>query len=77
MVIPSWMLDIQNSVEGDMMVAELISQLSVDKQGSSLYNYSSGILIKRGKIIVGTHGELRHQLISIFHDFPVSGHSGQ
>ena len=45
--------------------------------GPDLWHYSTGILRKKGKIYVGSHGALRQQLISFFHDTPFGGHSGQ
>ncbi|KAH0748996.1 hypothetical protein KY290_028228 [Solanum tuberosum] len=39
--------------------------------------YSSGVLRKKGKLFIGGTGELRHEMITIFHDSPVGGHPCQ
>ncbi|KAH0707575.1 hypothetical protein KY290_009957 [Solanum tuberosum] len=75
--IPSWMQNVSNSYEGDPQVQDLITQLSIDLQGPSLWHYSSGILRKKGKVYIRATGELRQQLVKSFHASLVGGHSGQ
>uniref|UniRef100_M1BR37 Retrotransposon protein n=1 Tax=Solanum tuberosum TaxID=4113 RepID=M1BR37_SOLTU len=76
-VEPKWMLEISSSYEGDAHVEAMIAEVTTDQMRPHLYQYSSGVLKKKGKLFIGGTGELRHQLISIFHDSPVGGHPGQ
>lgn len=57
--IPSWMQVVTKIYDEDPQVQDLITQLSIDLQGPSLWHYSSGILIRRGKVYIGANGELR------------------
>ncbi|OIT20411.1 hypothetical protein A4A49_38895 [Nicotiana attenuata] len=75
--VPSWMQEIAHSYEGDPTATEVISRAAVTLQGPNIWHYTSSILRKKGKIYIGTNGDLRTQLISTFHDSPVGGHSGQ
>lgn len=63
------------SYKDDPIAMELITQLSIDNSGPSLWHFGAGILKKKGKIYVGSTGGLRLQLIHIFHDSNLGGHS--
>lgn len=76
-VEPKWMLEISSSYEGDAQVEAMIAEVTSDLMRPHLYQNSSGVLRKKGKLFIGDAGELRHQLISIFHDSPVGGHPCQ
>ncbi|WMV29813.1 hypothetical protein MTR67_023198 [Solanum verrucosum] len=76
-MVPTWVQEIHKSYEDDLEVTALISEFSVAHLGPHLFNYSSGILRRKGKVYVGSTGGLRQQLITTFHDSPVGGHSGQ
>ncbi|KAH0671271.1 hypothetical protein KY285_023835 [Solanum tuberosum] len=78
---PTWVREIIGSYVEDARVWDiltlLLTLLAVDSHGPNLWHYSAGILRKKGKVYVGSHGTLRQQLISSFHDTPIGGHSGQ
>jgi len=76
-VEPKWMLEISSNYEGDAQAEAMIAEVTTDQLRPHLYQYSSGVLRKKGKLFIRGTGELRYQLISIFHDSPVGGHSGQ
>ncbi|KAL0408312.1 UNVERIFIED_CONTAM: hypothetical protein Sradi_1765600 [Sesamum radiatum] len=40
------------------------------------YNYEKGILRKKGRICVGSHGDIRKKIIKSLHDSTLGGHSG-
>lgn len=77
MTVPLWVQDITTSYEGDSMAMELITQLTVDTTGPKLWQYLSGVLRRKGKVYVGSTGNLRQQLIQTFHASNLGGHSGQ
>lgn len=76
-LIPTWMQEVNLSYSRDPIAQDWITQLSVDLQGPTLWHYTSRVLRKKGKIYIRSVGDLRHHLISTFHDSPVGGHSGQ
>ncbi|XP_070013181.1 uncharacterized protein [Nicotiana sylvestris] len=66
--------EIAHSYEGDTQAAELFGQISVNIQGPNIWNYSSSLLRRKGKIYIGANSGLRIQLISTFHDSHIGGH---
>ncbi|OIS99850.1 hypothetical protein A4A49_62696, partial [Nicotiana attenuata] len=77
MNVPVCVQEISASYEEDALDDELIAQLAIDLQGPQIWQYTSGVLRNKGKIYIGTRGTLRQQLISIFHDSTIGGHSRQ
>ena len=77
MITPMWIQEIMHSYSEDSFVQELMTLLSVDTHGPSLWHNVNGVLRRKGKVYVGSQGPLRQQLISNFHDTPLGGHSGQ
>lgn len=76
MITPMWIQEIMHSYSEDSFVQELMTLLSVDTHGPSLWHNVNGVLRRKGKVYVGSQGPLRQQLISNFHDTPLGGHSG-
>lgn len=74
---PKWMLEISQSNEGDAQARAIITVVTTDQQGPHIYQYSAGILNKKGKLYIGSSRGLRQHLISTFHDSLFGGHSGQ
>ena len=77
MITPMWIQEIMHSYTKDPYVQELLTLISVDVHGPSLWHNVNGVLRKKGKVYVGSKGPLRQQLISTFHDTPLGGHLGQ
>lgn len=63
MIVPLWLLDITTSYEGNSMTMEIITQLTIDTTDPKLWQYLSGLLRRKGKVYVGSNGNLRQQLI--------------
>ena len=76
-VKPQWLTDVSESYEGDSACQDRIAQLLVDPTSVTDYEYADGVLRFRKKIYVGSHGDLRHQVIQQLHCSAVGGHSGQ
>lgn len=64
------------SYDGDEKCKDLITQLSVNASAQPNYSLKHGILRHKGKLYVGSHIELKKQLLTSFHDYALGGHSG-
>ncbi|XP_070033018.1 uncharacterized protein [Nicotiana tomentosiformis] len=76
-LVPMWMQEIGASFVDDDQAQGHIVQFTVDLNGPNIWHYSSRVLRRKGKIYVGATGKLRQQLVSIFHDSSIGGHSRQ
>lgn len=54
-----------------------MTQLSIAKEFVPNYTWTKGIIRFKGKIVMGTTGNLRAQLLSSFHESALGGHSGE
>ena len=75
-VTPEWMKEVVGSYMGDDWAQDIIRGLLTCSGLSSDYNYQSGILRYKGRIVVGQGGDIRKKLISTLHDSQLGGHSG-
>lgn len=76
-VVPLWKEQIEESYEGDEEIQDLISKLVVDKSGPQEYYLKQGLLMFRGKWVIGSKGDLRKQVFEELHAQSIGGHSGQ
>ncbi|KAF3623801.1 hypothetical protein FXO37_31675 [Capsicum annuum] len=51
-VVPTWVQEIHKSYDGDAATTELITEFSVDHLGPHLFYYYSGILRRKGKMVI-------------------------
>lgn len=72
----TWMQHIIKSYEGDAQVLNLITHLSIDAKAHQGYSYRDGLLFFKDKIVVGSYGSLRKQLLELYHNSQLGGHSG-
>ena len=72
----SWMAEIQHSWEGDTLVQQLITKLIAGSGEMVDYSYVNGMLRYKGKLYVGSHGDLRSKIIHELHHNGVGGHYG-
>uniref|UniRef100_A0A0A9B7C2 Integrase zinc-binding domain-containing protein n=1 Tax=Arundo donax TaxID=35708 RepID=A0A0A9B7C2_ARUDO len=75
--IPLWIQDVLKSYEGDAKCIEIEQQLRVNAQSVPHYSLHNGIIRHKNRIYIGEHTQLRHQLITSFHDSALGGHSGE
>lgn len=59
MITPMWIQEIMHSYSEDSFVQELMTLLSVDTHGPSLWHNVNGVLRRKGKVYVGSQGPLR------------------
>ena len=67
---------VQASWTTDNNLVELITQLQQDPNSHPLYAWANGHLYRKGKLVVGNDPTLQGQLISLYHDSAIGGHSG-
>ena len=66
---------IKASWSQDSKLQQLIQKLSTG-QSHPKYQWSQGLLFRKGKLVVGNHFPSQQQIIQLFHDTPLGGHSG-
>ena len=68
--------EIKATWEGDQAVQTLIQELIRDPNSYPHYSWVNHLLCRKGKIIVGCNVTLQTQLIALYHDLAMGGHSG-
>lgn len=76
-VIPNWKLQIGESYDGDPEMQTLIAATTLDQSGPQEYYMRQGLLMYRGKWVLGNTGNLRRQVFAELHCNGIGGHSGQ
>ncbi|KAL0313620.1 UNVERIFIED_CONTAM: hypothetical protein Sradi_5761300 [Sesamum radiatum] len=71
--VPLWVQEIQNSYEGNTLFLTIIQAKTIDTTAFPDYNYEKGILRKKGRICVGSHGDIRKKIIKTLHDSALGG----
>ncbi|KAL0421330.1 UNVERIFIED_CONTAM: Transposon Ty3-G Gag-Pol polyprotein [Sesamum latifolium] len=74
--VPLWMQDIQGSYEGNTLFQIVVQAKVLDNQAFPDYSYETGVLRRKGRICVGSHGAVRERIIKSMHDSALGGHSG-
>jgi hypothetical protein len=70
------MAEIRKSYEDDSIIQEIIKALQMSSSAHPSYTWVNDHLNKKGKVVVDRDPELRHKLISMFHNSAMGGHSG-
>jgi hypothetical protein len=68
--------DIKQSWTEDSRIQAIIQDLMKDQATHPHYKWSNNHLFRKGKLVVGRNPTLQHQLISMYHDTSLGGHSG-
>ncbi|KAL0299990.1 UNVERIFIED_CONTAM: Transposon Ty3-G Gag-Pol polyprotein [Sesamum angustifolium] len=74
--IPLWLQDVQESYEGNTLFQTVVQAKTLDNLAFPDYSYEAGILRRKGRICVGSHGGIREKIIRSMHDSALGGHSG-
>ncbi|KAL2230956.1 UNVERIFIED_CONTAM: Retrovirus-related Pol polyprotein from transposon [Sesamum indicum] len=74
--IPMWMQEVQASYEGNTLFQTVAQAKIIDSQSFPDYTYEAGVLRRKGKICIGSHGEIREKILKVLHDSALGGHSG-
>ncbi|KAK8918580.1 hypothetical protein KSP39_PZI021790 [Platanthera zijinensis] len=64
------------SWQGDARVQKIIEQKERDESAKPDYTWQHGLLKRKGKLLIGDDAALKQQLLHIYHDGAVGGHSG-
>jgi hypothetical protein len=75
--IPLWITEVLDSYIEDPKCKEVEEQLQVTPSVIPNFTLSNGILIYKGKILIGSTTDLRMRLIESFHSLALGGHSGE
>ena len=70
------MEEVRKTWETDSNLQQLIAELTKDANSHPNYLWTNNILIRKGKVVVGQVPSLQRQIISLYHDSTVGGHSG-
>ena len=68
--------DIKRSWEEDSKIQSIIQDLTRDPATHPHYKWRDNCLFRKGKLVAGNNIELQHQLINVYHDTSLGGHSG-
>jgi hypothetical protein len=74
--IPTWTEDITKSYSGDAHCTKLLEELAIDPTSHPRYSLHSGILRHKGRLYIGTTGDLKNRVFNSFHSSIFGGHSG-
>ncbi|XP_019266920.1 PREDICTED: uncharacterized protein LOC109244312 [Nicotiana attenuata] len=67
---------IKDSWEKDKEVAEIIAHIQKQGEEQKGYTFVNQQLRRKGKLVVGNDSSLRQEILQIWHDKPIGGHSG-
>jgi hypothetical protein len=73
---PTWVEEIKATYESDPVLQGKISELLADAGNVSQYSFRSGLLLYKGRIVVGNVDSIRSKILHFIHDSPTAGHSG-
>jgi hypothetical protein len=75
-VQPSWCQEIVDGYLADEVACKLIENLTVDKTTIPHFSFYEGLLCYKGRIWLGSHTTMHHNVLVALHTSPVGGHSG-
>jgi hypothetical protein len=74
-VVPSWISQVLQSYENDTKWPKIVTKLGVDPLALPHVALINGLLRYKGRLFIGSSGNLRTQLLHNFHNYPLGGHS--
>ncbi|CAL1391282.1 unnamed protein product [Linum trigynum] len=74
-VLSSWLAEIEATYEGDQVVQDLLMEAAVPMVGPTIFSIHMGLLYHKASLFVGSTGVMRQQLMQLFHESPIGGHS--
>lgn len=75
-VVPTWVQEVMESYQGDAIANQLIEAQLIKPGEASDYSYKDGLLKHKGRLYVGSGGQIRAKLIQNIHSSQSGGHSG-
>lgn len=75
-IVPQWLVAVQDSYHQDKQALSLISKLAVDPAAVPNFTLHDGLLRYKERIWVGEDTHLQHRIVEALHSSPLGGHSG-
>ena len=75
-IVPEWIKEVISSYQGDDWAQNSIKEVLLKLDQIPNLSYQNGALKFKGRVVVGSRGEIRKRLISTLHDSQSEGHSG-
>jgi hypothetical protein len=76
-IVPSWINQVLQSYEQDPHCSDMITKLTIDPQAIPNMSFSKGLLRYKGRMYIGSNGNLQQNLLESFHNSALGGHSGE
>jgi hypothetical protein len=73
---PIWVEEIKASYGLDPEIQAIIYEVLADAGTAPKYSFRSGLLLYKGRIVVGNVDYIRNKILHLIHDSPTAGHSG-
>lgn len=71
-----WLVALQQSWHADPELQAIITDLFTDLASHEHYSWQHDLLTYKGKLVVGSVGNVRAQILQKLHGSPIGGHSG-
>jgi len=75
-ITPSWYDKIYASYKDDVMLQDIMRSKLVDVAQSPSFTYVERVVKYKGRVVIGSAGLLREELIKSTHDSYIGGHAG-
>ncbi|CAL1413314.1 unnamed protein product [Linum trigynum] len=75
-VLPAWLGEVEASYKDDEWLKEAMVEAAVPTVGPKVNTVRQGVLHHKSAIYVGKAGSMREQVLQLFHESPIGGHSG-
>lgn len=75
-VTPIWMQRVKQSYDGDAYYSQVLISKPIDPSTYADYSVVAGIIQYKGRVVIGSAGELRQSVLKGVHSTPFGGHSG-
>ena len=72
---PTWLADLKASYESNQVVQGLLQSLQEGKQASKGFSLQNGFSLYKGRLYLGSQGDLKTIMLQQIHNRPLRGHS--
>ena len=76
LVEPIWLEEVKGSYKEDLYFTTKIQQLKQNPHSLTNCSYNGGILRYKGRVCIGSGGEIRQKVLQEIHASALGGHSG-
>lgn len=75
-VVPLWLNEVQEGYKTDPATEQLLTQVLLSPDQYPHYTMQQGVLLYKGRILVGSNPALQHRILTALHASAIGGHSG-